>query len=59
MTATIHAFPTKDKRPYLVTFDRGQHNHQRVCKLSNSWWDAWTWAIAQGRKVSGIVPVGR
>jgi hypothetical protein len=54
--ATIHAFPSKDKRPYLITFDRGQRAHQRVYKLAHSWWDAWSWAVAQGRVVSGVVP---
>lgn len=55
--AKIYTLPTKDKRPYLITFDKGERSFQRIVKLANSWSEAFLWALEQKRVVSCIQPL--
>jgi hypothetical protein len=54
MTASIHTFPTRHKKPYLVTLNKGRENFQRKVKLANSWSEVFFWAVERGDVVCGI-----
>ena len=57
MTATVHDFPTKNARPYIVTLYEDR-KHFRTVRMANSWWECWTNAINEFGKavVSGVRP---